>query len=596
MQESIECRDLPLNDEPYKTALETAQFLDGMPRYPKMHPCGVVLSRQPIRELTPTFIANKGYSTTHLDMDAVEAVGLVKMDILAQGGLAAMRDVRSMLSERGIEIDLEKCVARDAQTGEILRGDLQNLEPWHDPAVWEMIASGNARAVHHIESPAMTSLCRMCNVREIDGLVAIVSVIRPGAANEGKKTGFTRRYQGMEPVVYPHPSLEPCLKSTYGLVVYEEHILQICEAFAGLPPGRADVLRRALNKYKHKVIDEIHREFIASAQARGHTPEKISEVWELVTGFAGYAFCKAHSTAYGVEAYQSAWLKRYYPTEFMAAVLTNGKGFYDPLVYVLECHRLGLKLLPPDVNEPGPAFLPHGNLIRVPVTRLKGLSERTTDRILTARKEGKFSSLADFFHRVRLSGEELEAMIRAGAFDSFGESRTRQFWSAQYLLRTFGGSAHTGQSWLIPPADPDNLPKIQVLEPTRLERLQWESDLFGFAISGHPLELFRDIAWDTYCPINRIGQFVGQIVRVCGLVVEQRIHHQVTGEPMKFLSLADWTGIIETELFAKTYRSYGLATVRYPVLEIEARIEPFENGRGHSLRAMAARRPRLVQC
>ena len=434
----------------------------------------------------------------------------------------------------------------------------------------------------------------MCNVREIDGLVAIVSVIRPGAANEGKKLSFTRRYQGMEPVTYPHPSLEPCLKSTYGLVVYEEHILQICEAFAGLPPGRADVLRRALNKQKRKVIEEIHREFVASAKARGHCAEKTAEVWELVTGFAGYAFCKAHSTAYGVEAYQSAWLKYYYPAEFMAAVLTNGKGFYDPLVYVLECHRLGLKLLPPDVNEPGPAFLPHGNSIRVPVTRLKGLTECTKDNILAARKEGKFDSLADFFHRVRLSGEELEAMIRAGAFDSFGDSRTRQFWSAQYLLRTFRDSGDSGQSWLIPPADPNKLPQIPVVEPTRHERLQWETELFGFAVSGHPLELFSDVAWDTYCPVSRLGEFVGQTVRVCGLVVEQRIHHQITGEPMKFLSLADWTGIVETELFAETYKSYGLATVRYPVLEIEARVEPFENGRGFTLRALAARRPRSI--
>ena len=592
MSESIECRDLPFHEEPYKTALETAQFLDGMPRYPKMHPCGVVLSRQPMRELTPTFVANKGYSTTHFDMDAVEEVGLVKMDILAQGGLAVMRDVRAMLVERGIDVDLDKCVARDANTRTVLHGDPGAFEPWCDPDVWELIAGGNARAVHHIESPAMTSLSRMCNVREIDGLVAIVSVIRPGAANEGKKTSFTRRYQGLEPIVYPHPSLEACLKSTYGLVVYEEHILQICEAFAGLPPGRADVLRRALNKYKRKVIEEIHREFIASASARGHTPAKIAEVWELVTGFSGYAFCKAHSTAYGVEAYQSAWLKRYYPAEFMAAVLTNGKGFYDPLVYVLECYRLGLTLLPPDVNEPGPAFVPHGQCIRVPVTRVKGLTEKTCEKVVEARRCGTFTSLADFFHRVRPSAEEFEAMIRAGALDSFGEPRTRQFWEAQYLLRTFGGSNQAGQSWLLPPDDPARLPRIPVVEPTRLERLQAESELFGFAISGHPLELFQNIAWNTYCPVNRLAEFVGQTVCVCGLVVEQRIHNQITGEPMKFLSLADWTGIIETELFSQTYRSYGLATVRYPVLEIEARVEAFENGRGFTLRALAARKPR----
>jgi DNA-directed DNA polymerase III PolC len=591
LRASPETRDLPLDEEPYQTALQMAEFLDGMPRYPKMHPCGVVLSRQPMHELTPTFIANKGCSTTHFDMDSVEAIGLVKMDILAQGGLAAMRDVKAMLDHRGIEVDLERCVAGDKSKVQLLPGP-QAPEPWQDPNVWEMIASGGARAVHHIESPAMTSLCRMSNVREIDGLIAIVSVIRPGAANEGKKLAFTRRYQGMEPVVCPHPSLEACLRSTYGLVVYEEHILQLSEAFAGLPPGRADVLRRALNKQKRSVIDEIRAEFFASARTRGHPPEKIAEVWELVTGFAGYAFCKAHSTAYGVEAYQSAWLKRYFPAEFMAAVLTNGKGFYHPLVYVLECHRVGLKLLPPSVNEPGPAFLPHGKSIRVPLTRIKGLTTRTTDALLVARECGPFTSTADFFHRVAPSGEELEAMIRVGAFDEFGESRTRQFWHAQHLLKTCGAAADTDQGWLIPPPGLEKFPGIPLNEPTRHERLEAETDLFGFAVSGHPLELFGNVAWDTYCPVARLGEHAGEEVVTCGLVVEQRVHHQITGEPMKFLTLADWTGMVETELFSQTYKSYGLATVRYPVLEVEARVEPFENGRGYSLRVLRAGKPR----
>ena len=475
-----------------------AEFLDGVPRYPKMHPCGLVLSRQPMHQLTPTFIANKGYATTHFDMDAVETVGLVKMDILAQGGLSAMRDVKAMLGQRGIEVDLERCVARNKADGRLLLGNPQATEPWQDEKVWEMISSGHGRAVHHIESPAMTSLCRMCDVREIDGIIAIVSVIRPGAANEGKKLAFTRRYQGFEPVIYPHPSLESCLRSTYGLVVYEEHILQLCEAFAGLPPGRADVLRRALNKQKRPVIEEIRGEFFSSARERKHAPEKIVEVWELVTGFAGYAFCKAHSTAYGVEAYQSAWLKLHYPAEFMAAVLTNGKGFYHPLVYVLECHRLGLKLLPPSVNEPGPAFVPKGHFIRAPLTRIKGLTARTSDAMLDARKQGPFTSLADFFRRVAPSGEELEAMIRAGGFDEFGETQTRQFWQAQHLLKTFGGSTKSNQGWLISPPGLEHLPEIPFHEPSRHDRLQSETELFGFAVSGHPLELFADVAWDTY--------------------------------------------------------------------------------------------------
>ena len=319
---SPENRDLPLNEEPFKTAIDMAEFLDGFPRNPKMHPCGVVLSRQPMHELTPTFISNKGYPTTHFDMDAVEAIGLVKIDVLAQGGLAVMRDVMQTLDFGSVSDFGFRISDFPSPSG-----------PFNDPAVWSLISGGGARAVHHIESPAMTGLCRQCNVHDIDTLIAIVSVIRPGAANEGKKLAFTRRYQHLEPVTYPHPSLEPVLRDTFGLVVYEEHILQICEAFAGLPPGRADVLRRALNKQKRAVIAEIREEFFASAKARGHDVEKIAEVWGLVSGFSGYAFCKAHSTAYGVEAYQAAWLKRNYPAEFMAAVLTNGKGFYDPLVY-----------------------------------------------------------------------------------------------------------------------------------------------------------------------------------------------------------------------------------------------------------------------
>jgi len=290
----------------------------------------------------------------------------------------------------------------------------------------------------------------------------------------------------------------------------------------------------------------------------------------------------------------------------------------------------------------------------VPLTRVKGLTTRTADRLLAARERGPFSSLADFFHRVGPSGEELEAMIRVGAFDEFGDTRTWQFWQGQHLLKTFGAGGtgdspvpsgdppdgmsrrtarvptsglHTGaspvplgespsgaggspapprygQPWLLPPpgleqllvgrasprAGSSSLPSLR--EPTHRERLEWETELFGFAVSGHPLELFADVAWDTYCPVNRLGEFAGQTVTTCGLVVEQRTHHQITGEPMKFLTLADWTGMVETELFAQTYKTYGLATVRYPVLEITAKVEPFESGLGFSLRVLRAGAPR----
>jgi DNA-directed DNA polymerase III PolC len=622
LKRNPECRDLPLDQEPYRSALAMAEFLDGFPRYAKMHPCGLVLSREPMRHLTPCFISNKGYPTTHFDMDTVEAIGLVKIDILAQGGLAVMRDVKQMLAISDLRFPIcDFDSGAPAQEALNQKSQIGNRK-FDDPEVWEMIASGKARAVHHIESPAMISLCRQCNVRDIDGLIAIVSVIRPGAANQQNKLKFTRRYQGLEPVTYPDPSLEPCLKSTFGLVVYEEHILQICEAFAGLPPGRADVLRRALGKEKHALVAQIQEEFFAAARARGHTEAKIAEVWGLVRGFSGYAFCKAHSAAYGLEAYQSAWLKRYFPAEFMAAVLTNGKGFYRPLVYVLECHRLGIGFLPPWVNEPGPGFtlvpagasrraeeagekalaggatvahasrITHHAFIRVPVTYINGLTDSTKERIIRERQRGEFASLADFYCRTQPTPEEMELLLRAGAFDGFGKSRPALFWDIQFLAQRWGHTAVAGQGWLLPPADAAQLPQASLTEPTRLQRLQWELELLGFPASGHPLELYPDIAWETYCPASRLGEFVGQQVTMCGLVIEDRVHQQESGEPMKFLTLADWTGMVETELFARTYQSYGLATVRYPVLEITATVEPFENGRGFTLRVWRAGKPR----
>jgi DNA polymerase III alpha subunit len=276
----------------------------------------------------------------------------------------------------------------------------------------------------------------------------------------------------------------------------------------------------------------------------------------------------------------------------MAAVLSNGKGFYHPIVYVLECHRLGATLLPPSVNQPGPLFKPEGKAIRVPLRCVKGLSERTNERVLAERDREPFPTLADFYRRVAPLPEEMEAMLRVGAFDEFGKPRTAQFWECQFLQRTFGTPGDGRQGLLLPPPGMNRLPEAPLQEPTRRERLESENELLGFPAGGHPLELHDHIAWETYCPVSRLGEHIGEEVVTCGLVVEQRTHHQITGEPMKFLTLADWTGMVETELFAQTYRSYGLATVRYPVLEITARVEPFENRRGFSLRALRAGKPR----
>ncbi len=323
--------------------------------------------------------------------------------------------------------------------------------------------------------------------------------------------------------------------------------------------------------------------------------------------------------------------------------------------------------------------------IRVPVTRVKGLTERTADRLLRERARGAFTSVRDFYFRVAPLAEEMEALIRVGAFDELGQPRTQQVWEYRRAHAAFGHDTDPDQGWLfergagnaeretlergtgnsergtgrssergtgnlergtgsaefdrgnsltrssafVPKARADapiplspsdgeragvrgsglrlppsvlRVPHFQVprsefraprlTEPSRRQRLLWESELLGFPASGHPLELYEDIAWNSYCPVARLGEHVGEEVVTCGLVIEERVHHQATGEPMKFLTLCDWTGMVETELFAATYKSYGLATVRYPVLEITARVEAFENGRGFTLRVLRAGRPR----
>ena len=563
---SLECREETWEEDPYRTALRLARQLDGMPRHPKMHPCGIVLAREPIASLTPLFTANKGWPTSHFDMEAVEAIGLVKMDILAQGGLAVMRDTKSLLAKRGVTVDLRA------------------LEPWNDPEIWAMISLGGARGVHHIESPAMLGLSKMADVHAIDDLIAIVSVIRPGASNNLKKESFARRARGIEPVDYTHPSLSACLRSTYGVVAYEEHILQICEAFAGLPGGRADVLRRALVKGQQEKIVEVGGEFVEHARTVGRTDEEIRTVWTLVEGFRGYAFCRAHSTAYGIEAYQAAHLKRYFPVEFLASVLTHGKGFYNRLVYSIECRRLGIGFLPPDVNRSQISFAPEDGNIRIPLSAIKGIGRRT----MSAWTDGKpFASMRDFFLRCGPSVDEMCALIRVGAFDGFGAPRTSQFWQFREL-------SLWGKSPLFPADESVALPDVPLREPEKTDNLRAEQELLGFPVSGHPLDMFPDIAWPTYCPISELERFCGQRATVCGLIIEDRIHPQSNGRNMKFLSVCDYSGILECQLFAAAYSRFGIETIRHPVVEITGTVVQNEPGTGHSLRVGRILNPRTT--
>ena len=555
-----ESRHLPIDQEPYRTVLAMAGRFQGIPRHRMMHPCGLVISAQPVRDRMPLFLSAKGLWTTHYAMDDVEELGLLKMDLLGQAGLSVLRDALANIEQTGgPRIGLETIDQGDAAT-------------------WEMIATGNARGVFHIESPAMTGLLEMTNCRDIDCLTAVESIIRPGAANEGKKRAFARRHQGLEPVTYVHPSLEPLLADTYGLMAYEEHILLVANGFAGMPWGRADLLRRALVKNKdQRKIAALGGEFRTAALARGRTPEETEVVWKLVEDFAGYMFNKAHSAAYAVEAFQGAYLKARYPIEFLAAVLSNRRGFYPTIFYVLEALRNGARFLPPDIHRSGERFRVEGHTITLPLDQINGLSAELVERI---HKERPFADAGDFYRRARPPHTAWLALLKAGALDSLGEPRTRLFWRLCRLEAARGAT-------LMDTETPD------LSSDAAAPQARWEHELLGFPVSCHPLDYFaQGVDWSRYTPASEVIHHLEKQVRVCGLIVFDRVHGTERGI-MKFLTLADHSGFIEVCLFPEAYQRFGHLTTR-PVVAVTGVVDPFDNRKGYTLNALGLGLPSRI--
>lgn len=565
VQTNPECRHLPVDQEPYRSILRMAGRFDGIPRHRTMHPCGLVISATPIADRIPLFRSAKNILTTHYAMDDVEDLGLLKMDLLGQAGLSVLREARANIT---------------ANTG-------HEPEPVDelDARTWEGIAQGESRGVFHIESPNMVNLLVLTNCRDIDCLTAIESVIRPGAANEGRKQQFARRHQGLEAVTYAHPSLEPLLEDTYGLLVYEEHILLVANGFAGMNWGRADTLRRLLVKNKDQQrIEAFGDEFRHSARRRGHSEGEIEVVWGMLREFAGYMFNKAHSAAYAVEAYEGAFLKMRYPVEFLAAVLSCRRGFYSPIVYVLEALRCGARMLPPCVNESDAhQFRVAGKTIRLPLDQVRGLSQDFVERLAAGRP---YSDALDFHRRAKPAPSEWLALLKVGALDLLGEPRPRLFWRLSRL------SARNGQ-----PVDPlfaatgENTAadtETDFANPTA--NLRWEAELLGFPVSAHPLDYYAPgLDWSKFASAKSLREhpqrYFGKRLRLAGMIVADRIHPTPQG-PMKFLTLADPTGFTEVSLFAAAYQNYGHLTAR-PLVAMEAVGEPFDNRRGVHLQAVS---------
>lgn len=600
---SPEARGLQVEEEPLRTIVRMAGLFEGLPRHWSMHPCGLVVSPKPLTDLVPVQRSPKGPLVAQYDMDAIEELGFIKIDLLGQAGLSVLRDaVEEIARTDEVHIDLERDI------------------DYSDVPTWEMIASGHARGVHHIESPAMTSLLVQSNCRDIDCLTAIVAIIRPGAANQGKKEAFCRRYQGFEPPGRVHPSLEEVLAGTYGLMVFEEHILQASVEFAGMNLGRADVLRRALNKENLAMIRRIEGEFREAARQHGRTESEINEVWAMIEGFRGFMFNKAHSAEYAVEAFQGAWLKRRWPAHYLAAVLSNYRGFYahsptlPQVLYVVEALHLGIGFVPPCVNrsrrrfcvETGEAVsdqtgeavsdqqsaVSHAGStrwIRVPITHIQGLSQAFLERYLEQREKGPFESVNDCVWRCRPTESEWRLLLDSGALDVFGISRPMLFWRLRRLQRMNLG--HGGMLWKTQPEKDDETPPVDLDCPDAWQVARREMELLGFPVTIDPItflsrdEKGRQIDWSRYMPVSQLHEYAGKRVSVCGLMVADRVNRTNAGDLMKFVTLADRTGFVETCLFPNTYRRFGHLTAANPILVVDGVVEMFENKQGLALRA-----------
>jgi DNA-directed DNA polymerase III PolC len=574
-----------LGDDRFHEALERAVDLDGLPRHPMMHPCGMVIADRPLTGFTPVGPSARGFSMTQLSMDPIEDLGLLKMDLLGQAGLSVIRDCVADLEDRekdtrdANDINLG---GRDKPGGGIFEGI-----DYGDDRIFEMIRNGEARGVFHIESPAMTSLLKLCRCADIDCLVATVSVIRPGAANEDKKTRFARRYLGLEEPTFAHPVLEEVLGDSFGLMIYEEHILLVANRFAGMNFGTADLLRRILiKKSDGDAMGELESVFRSAALRKGRTEAEIETVWRELRDFSGFMFNKAHGAAYAIEAFHGCWLKFHWPAQFLAAVLNNRRGFYAPLVYVMEILRHGTRFELPDVQYPENRYHVSAGRVRVPLWQIKGLGAAFMERWEAARRCGPFRDWDDFVARTRPEPADADVLARAGALRVFFDNRHAAVWHAGQVKPRGRGKAtmRSGgeQVDLFTVSSRRDATALRQMDGRAMAEA--EAELLGFPVTQSPFALWMDgINRNGTLPVKELGRYVGREMEIAGVQVCHRLHRTLKGELMKFVSVADETGIAETVLFPDVYRRFGWQLSQVRAARLRVCIEHDDTKSGLSL-------------
>lgn len=572
LQESADFRQAYEGSPATKKLIDLARDIEGMPRQSSTHAAGVVIAREPLTHYMPVQISD-GTLVTEYDKDLVEELGLLKMDFLGLRTLTVLGDaVKNVETSRGIQIDLREIPLRDEKTA-------------------QMLCEGKTGAVFQMESAGMTALVKDIHPESFEDLIPTVALYRPGPLGSGMVQDFIDGRRGKKQVSYLHPLLQPILQETFGVVLYQEQVMQIVQVLAGFSLGQADLLRRAMGHKQPELLMKQKADFLAGTKKNGIDDSLAEKIFELLFHFANYGFNKSHSAAYALVAWQTAYLKAHYPPEFMAAMLSSVMDFNDKVsVYIEQCRRMGIPILPPDINASSATFSVDGKAIRFGLAAVRNVGEAAINELETVReKGGAFKSLLDFCSRVDLrivNKRVVESLIKCGAFDSLKNYRSQLLAVLDSVinlaLRAQKDMSH-GQIGLFEDDAADAalevaLPDIREEIPAQL--LAWEREITGFYITGHPLDKYQTVL-DRLPAIGRVlsGEAKErQLVRVAGLVANAKRIATKKGDTMCFITLEDYTHSIEVIAFPKVfYEHMNLLTVDTPLV-IEGRVNLTDTG------------------
>jgi DNA-directed DNA polymerase III PolC len=598
-----ECRDLPVDEESWKTILQVALRLDDAPRHLGIHPCGTVISAQPLARLTPLERATKGIVVTQYDMHAIEALGLIKMDLLGQRGFTTMSLALDNIEKaKGAKEVVEKsCVAPDGMTPRPKAREINfDAIPENDPATCEVIATGRTMGVFQIESPAMRGLLRMMAARTLEEVAQALALIRPGAAEYGSKELFVKRLRGEEEVKYAHPSLKTILGDSLGVCIFQEQVMQISQAFGDMTLAEADLVRRSSVKYSGRSDHiRLREKFLLAAGMMGLSEAQREETWMMVEKFAGFGFCKAHAATYADISYRMAYLKTHHTAEFLAAMCSAGAGFYHVSAYVEEAKRWGIAVRLPSVNHSRMEYTAEDGdggkrALRVGLMQVKGLRVETMTAIVQAREDGgAFRSLEDFVRCVPVECDEIESLIKCGALDELGNevctmTRPEMLWQWN-LLQARGKSSQPEAATTLfaggNEKDPIGvaLAEMQTPEYTVEQKLRYEREILEVCVSGHPLDFLprNGEVWS-----DELAGLRGKRVTLCGWVVTYRHVGTKNYRNMMFVTLEDQRGVYEVVLFPDAYDRYGRLVFETRTMRVTGRVEPDGQIKGEKLEAL----------